>query len=450
MAEDTQEEFSFPVPFQVDIISYLFSENDIYRKLMKVIQPAYFSEYQLKEIIRLSLRFFKKYEEIPSKTSLLTEINDSCIETNGAQGIEDYQTYLDKIYEFSFNKQYVSDKLIHFIKVKSVLKGLQDAYNKRGDGDVVLDIMEKAVKVGNDINFDGGYNYKDRIKERLENMEKGVRTENQVMISMIDIDRITKGGLGSGELGVIIGKTGGGKSIFLCNVAVGACMIGKKVAYFTLEANEDILAGRIDGKISSYNEDEMKLKKDKLESAVLGLSGDLIIKEFPEDITTVLDISSYINDMIVNGFKPDLVIVDYIGIVAPTRRSKETRHDIANVCKGLIAHIGKKYKVPVWSAHQSSVVEDDSNINKTENQVKKENLNKVIDISGIAEGKVALSSEVTLLLSLNQNSAEKSQTPEGLRVFVMKNRVGPKPVAPFRMTIDTTRFTIGESEILNY
>jgi replicative DNA helicase len=380
---------------------------------------------------------------------MLNEINSYCISTNGTQGLEDYQPYIDKIYEFSYNEKYVSDNIKQFIKVQAVFKGLREAANNMDKGDIVLRIMEDAVKVGNNIDFDGGYNYKDRVKERIMYLEKGIRTEKQVPISMIDIDNITNGGLGSGELGVMIGKTGDGKSIFLCNVAVGACMIGKKVAYFTMEANEDILAGRIDGKISGYTVEEMKAKMDKLEAAVMQLPGDLVIKEFPGDITTAVDISNYVNDMIINGFIPDLIVIDYIGILAPTKRSKETRHNIGRVCKDMITHVGKRYKVPVWSAHQSSEVEDDNNINKTEHQAKKENLNKVIGIGGIAEAKVALSAEATLLMSLNQNSIERSQTPQGLRIYVMKNRVGPRPIHPFRMTIDKTRFIIKEAGVIN-
>jgi hypothetical protein len=152
--------------------------------------------------------------------------------------------------------------------------------------------------------------------------------------------------------------------------------------------------------------------------------------------------------MIINGFTPDLVIVDYIGILAPTKRCKETRHAISNICKGIIAHIGKKYNIPVWSAHQSSNVEDTNNINKTENYSKKENPNKVMGIGDIAEAKVALAAEVDLLITMNQNYMEKSTEPQGLRLHIPKNRIGPKG-GTFNMTIDKTRFIIAETNALN-
>ena len=275
-----------------------------------------------------------------------------------------------------------------------------------------------------------------------------MRTDNQVPISMVDIDQITSGGLGAGELGVVIGKTGDGKSIFLCNVAVGACMINKNVIYFTMEACEDILAGRVDGNISKKTVEEMKLKKDKLEAAVSFLPGELILKEFPTDITTPIDISNFINDMIVNGFHPDLIIVDYIGILAPTKRCKEPRHAISNICKNLISQIGKKFRVPVWSAHQASSVDDEVGISKLNDQIKKESMNKVMGIKDIAEAKVALAAEVDLLITMNQNVDERARSPQGLRLHIPKNRIGPKG-GTFRMLIDKTRFVISEAGAIN-
>lgn len=443
MAE-VQDKFSFPVSFQTDIVSYLLNDNSIFRKLMPHIQSSYFTEYQLRDIIKISLEFFKNYEEVPNKTSMLNEINNICIGTNGTRGNEDYHEYVNKIYEFSFNEEYVKDNIVKFVRVQSIFRSLRKAYENMDDADFVLKTVEEGVKVGQNIQFDGGYNYKERIKDRIIHLEKGIRTENQIPISMVDIDNITKGGLGAGELGVIIGKTGDGKSIFLCNVAVGACMVGKNVAYFTMEACEKILASRIDGNLSKYTSEEMLRKKDKLEMAVSRLPGNLVIKEFPTDVTTPVDISNYINDMIVNGFTPDLVIVDYIGILAPTKRCRETRHAISNVCKGIIAHIGKKYRVPVWSAHQASVVEEEMSINKLSNKVKTENMNKVMGIKDIAEAKVALSSEVDLLITMNQNMEERSRSPQGIRFHIPKNRIGPKG-GTFHMTIDKTRFIIAEA-----
>jgi archaellum biogenesis ATPase FlaH len=446
--EEVQSTFSFTPAFQVSVLSYLFHDATLFRRFTKYIQVSYFTEFQFRDIMEISMKFFAKYDEVPSKTSLLNELNTHCIRTNGRTTIVDYQNYVNEIYEFTFNEEYVKDEILQFIKIQAVYAGLKQAYMTMHDGKKVLDIVTESVSIGNKIVFDGGYDYKKEIKGRIERLKKGIRTPNQIPIGMNDIDRITKGGVGSGELGVVIGQTGIGKSIFLCNVAIGACMIGKKVFYATMESGVEPLAGRIDSQVSKKPSEEMRLKTDKLTAAIMQLPGELKMKEFPQAATTPTDISNYVNDLIANGYEPDIIILDYIGIMAPERRFKDLRHAIQNICQNIVGKIAKRYKVPVWSAHQSSEVVQETDIGNLQAQPQKQRGNKVIGISGIAEAKVALSSECDFLISLNQNAVERSQVPEGLRIHVMKNRLGPNG-GTFHMNIDKKRFIISEAATIN-
>lgn len=445
--QEVQKTFNFTVAFQVDVISYLFNDNNIFRKFLKYIQLSYFTEFQFRDIMEIALNFFEKYEEIPNKSTLLNELNKVCLKTNGRTILQDYQDYVNKIYKFSFNEKYIQEELLYFIRIRAVYEALKQCTSFMHLEDKVLNIVTEAVNVKNKILFDGGYDYKKEINSRIELLKKDIRTINQVPISMIDIDRVTYGGLGSGELGVVIGQTGVGKSIFLCNVAIGACMINKKVFYATMESDVTPLAKRIDGQVSNYTFDEMKQKIDKLKTSVMRLPGELKMKEFPQGATTASDISRYINDLIVNGFLPDIIVVDYIGIMSSEKRFKNLRHEIQNICQNLISRIAKRFKIPLWSAHQSSEVVQETDIGKLA-QAPKENANKVIGISGIAEAKVALSSECDFLISLNQNVMERSRVPEGMRVHVMKNRLGPNG-GTFHMEIDKKRFIIKEAPTLN-
>jgi len=446
--EEVQSTFSFTPAFQVSVISYLFNDATLFRRFTKYIQVSYFTEFQFRDIIEIAMKFFEKYDEVPSKTSLLNELNTTCIRTNGRTTILDYQNYVNEIYEFDFNEEYVKDEILQFVKIQAVYAGLKQAYMTMQDGKKVLDIITESVSIGNKIVFDGGYDYKKEVPSRIKRLEQGIRTPNQVPIGMIDLDRVTKGGIGSGELGVVIGQTGIGKSIFLCNVAIGACMIGKKVFYGTMESGVESLAGRIDGQVSKYTAEEMALKTDKLTTSIMRLSGELKMKEFPQGATTPSDIANYVNDLIANGYKPDIIVLDYIGIMASEKRFKDLRHAIQNICQNIVGKIAKRFKVPVWSAHQSSEVVQETDIGKLQAQPQKQKGNRVIGISGIAEAKVALSSECDFLISLNQDAIEKSQVPEGLRIHVMKNRLGPTG-GTFHMNIDKKRFIISEAAALN-
>lgn len=446
--DQVQEVFSFPPTFQLSVLSYLFHDNNLFRKFSRFVETSYFSEFQFRDILEITLKFFNKYQEVPNKTSLLNEINNLCIRTNGRTGIEDYQDYINELYLFKYNKEYVQDQIIRFIEVQSVYNGLKEAYQNMHDGDKVLEIMTKAVNLKEKLLFKGGYNYKKEINTRIHLLEHNIRAQNQVPTGINDLDLVTSGGLGSGEIGCVIAQTGIGKTIYLQNLAIDACMKNFNVFYATMESGEIPLAKRFDGKVSSYTEAEMKDRIDKLKTAVQRLRGELIIKEFSTAVTTPEIISSYANDLLVNGFKFNLILIDYIGVMAASKRFKDLRHSIQFICQTIIGQIAKRFGVPVWTAHQSSDVVQDNDLTKLVQMTKKENVNKVIGISGIAEAKVALSSECDFLISLNQNAMEKSQVPQGLRIHVMKNRLGPTG-GTFHMTIDKQRFVIKEAAALN-
>jgi replicative DNA helicase len=442
--EEIYDKFNFPISFQVSVLSYLFHDANLFRKFTKYVKLEYFTEFQFRNILELAIKFFEKYEEVPQKTSLLNELNSYCIKTNGRTTIQDYQSYVNTIYEFNFNESYIKDEIIRFVQVQAVYTALKECTKFMHMENKVVDTVVEAASIKNKLLFDGGYDYKKEVTERTKLLKKGVRKSNQIPIGVDAIDKITKGGLGSGELGVVIGQPGIGKSIFLCNIGIESCMRGKKVFYATLESSAETLSGRIDGSVSTYTEEEMKLKTDKLITSVMRLKGELKLKEFPQAATTASDIANYINDLIANGFKPDIIILDYIGIMAPERKFKEVRHAIQNICQTIVAKIAKRFEVPVWSAHQSSEVAQDSNIGKLGQSPKNDSINKVIGISGIAEAKVALAAECDFLISLNQNAIEKSQIPEGMRVHVIKNRIGPDK-GTYHINIDKKRFIITEA-----
>jgi replicative DNA helicase len=350
---------------------------------------------------------------------------------NGTRTIDDYLGFIDGILNGSINEEYVRDNVIDFIKKRAILEGLQKSTVEE-DGNKIIDIMEKAVRICDSVLFTGGYNYKGKVKERVEKRNKGIRAENQVPIAIDAIDGNTYGGLGSGELGCVGAPPGYGKTIFLCNVAKGACINNKNVIYFTMESNVDLLSGRIDHIVSQYDREEMRLKKDKLIHAVKTMPGNLILEEMNSS-TTTLDLASRIQDFIVSGFSVDLVIADYIGVMSSTVSYKEPRHIIRNIANGLVNNIGKRFRVPVWTAHQVNLMKEE-----------KDDQTKVYGLKDLNEAKTALAAECDYIIFMNQTLEEKRMVPQQLRISTGKNRLGEKD-KEFILEMDMRRFIIRDS-----
>ena len=78
------------------------------------------------------------------------------------------------------------------------------------------------------------------------------------------MDSISRGGLGSGELGVCIAPTGAGKSMALVHLGAQAILEGKTVVHYTLELADTVVATRYDSCITGIPLTNTFANKDKI------------------------------------------------------------------------------------------------------------------------------------------------------------------------------------------
>ncbi len=91
-----------------------------------------------------------------------------------------------------------------------------------------------------------------------------LKLETQYQLAGKRLMHLTKKGLGSGELGVVIAPTGAGKSMVLAHLGAQAVKAGKNVVHYTLELSEAVTGQRYDSCISgvplncSFSQKKMK------------------------------------------------------------------------------------------------------------------------------------------------------------------------------------------------
>jgi SHS2 domain-containing protein len=148
-------------------------------------------------------------------------------------------------------------------------------------------------------------------------------------------------------------------TLILHNIAQNAIESGKNVAYFSFEITKEILRKRIDssftditiGNIIKMRNETKKRIKERYEKENIGR---LIIKEYPFSSVTVTDIEVFLSKLkLVKDFTPDIVILDYLGIMKPMhiQRNANTYERTKIVCeeaRGLSA----KLRAPIISGAQ--------------------------------------------------------------------------------------------------
>jgi replicative DNA helicase len=182
------------------------------------------------------------------------------------------------------------------------------------------------------------------------------------------IDHMLGGGWDQSTLNLIMASTNAGKSLWMQNLSVRSANLGYNVLYITLEMSERKVMKRLGAmrlKIPINDYDEVsknsELIKKKIESLKNVGDGDLFEKKLGKIITkfwaagtaTINDFDNYLQKLKEKkGIKVDLVIVDYITLIATPKGSNDNLYTKGkHLAEGLRA-IAAKWKVPVISAIQ--------------------------------------------------------------------------------------------------
>ena len=221
------------------------------------------------------------------------------------------------------------------------------------------------------------------------------------------MDDISKGGLGKGELGVVIAPTGAGKSMVLVHLGSKALQEGKNVVHYTLELADTVVANRYDSCITGYDLNNIKAFKEQIYDELRELPGKLIVKEYPTRSASIQTIKNHIEKMKNQDFSPDMIIVDYADLIKPEGSSKEEkRHQLESIYEELRG-ISQEAGCPIWTASQTNR----SGLNA-----------EVITLESISEA-FNKCFVADFIFSVSRTIQDKTSNTG--RIFVAKNRNGP-------------------------
>lgn len=145
-------------------------------------------------------------------------------------------------------------------------------------------------------------------------------------------------------------------TIFLVNSGCDALLSGHDVAYFTFEETELEIRERFDARLLDMNTSEFSKRGKALISNFNNLLnkglGNLKIKAYGPRSASVLTVKAQLEEWeLKEGFKPKIVILDSITIIAPSTKSDSMYMNGKNVseeAKALGVHLG----IPIVSAVQ--------------------------------------------------------------------------------------------------
>ena len=315
---------------------------------------------------------------------------------------------------------YVKDKSLDFCRKQALREALEKSVELiSGDKyEAVVDLMRKAVSVG--IPMSVGHDFFEDMEARFVKIS---RLACPTGLEQLDEKTILNGGLGKGELGVIVANTGVGKSHFLVSLGAHALKVGKNVVHYTLELTETAVGIRYDSHLTGIASNEIQDSKQEVLEQYKNMElGRLIIKEYPTGGATVNTIRNHLEKLALRGFVPHMIIIDYADIMRSSREYDALRLELKLIYEEL-RNLAMERAIPLWTASQAN--RDSSNAD-------------VVGLENMSEsyGKAMVADVV---LSISRKPTEKA-TGAG-RLFVAKNRAGRDGIL-FPVHIDTARSTI--------
>ena len=399
--------------FQIKVISVLLSDIKLVDTLHEVIHTKFFEAEANKWIVEQIIDYYTQYKAIPSLDVFKVEVSKLDDKSTQKNIIEQLKQVFTSV--GTDDLQYVKNEFSSFCinqNLKNVIVQSVDLL-KAGNYDRINELVDKAMKVG--VETDLGMDYVLDFDERTDEINRStVPTDWDTINDLMD------GGLGPGELGVVVAPSGVGKTWVLCALGAAAVRAGKTVVHYSMELSEKYVGSRYDTVFTQIPSADLPDKKSSVKDKINKLKGKLIIKYFPPKGVSPKKLEAHIEKMNAAGNKPDLIIVDYADLLlSHTNKSDSTYGEQGGVyieLRGLGGELG----IPIWTASQTNRTGIDA---------------EVIEADKIADS-YAKVMNADFIMSLSRKSKDKLSNTA--RMHIMKNRFGQDGIT-FPCKMDTNR-----------
>jgi len=339
--------------FQIQLLNQIILDKEFSRSILDVIETNYFENKYFRIIIQMIKEYYVKYDHTPSFETL-EQVAKSELQQEFA-----VKVLLDTIKKNkdapSDGSDFVQEKALKFCKQQELQKVMIQAQKIIDGGefenyDTLEELVRHALLVGNkDTSMMDVFSNLDQV------LEEDYR--HPIPIGIPGIDRLLKGGLAKGEIGVILAPTGVGKSTVLTKISNHAFNLGFNVLQVFFEDNPKVIQRKHFTLWTKIHPDELSEKKEEVMSKVQEIKttmpNELILKKLPSDTKTMLQIKNEIRKMVADGIKIDMIVLDYIDCVVPDKNLGDEWKSEGSVMRAFEA-MCHEMNIVGWTATQGN------------------------------------------------------------------------------------------------
>ena len=395
----------------IDNLNYKFFKNKDFQQIIKIIQALY-----------------KKNNRRPTNTELEIYLNTSQLKDHyqaSKKIIDTLEVDLSNDVLYSYTEKFLQEQAVFntFLEIVD---------NKERDVKSIHDKFSKACNIS--LTTNTGHNYFKDVEQHIIDL---TTREEKIKTGWDWLDARLGGGFL--ELGrsmyVFAGPTNVGKSIFLSNIASNAAAADKNVLVISLEMSEMIYCKRITSKLTglpiNHLDEHIETLKEKVgKFKMTHPRANIIIKEFAPSSITPPQLEGFIKKLINKKFKPDIIVLDYLNLLASTYGNNSYER-VKNISEQVRA-MSYTFECPIISATQ---------VNRTGYG----NTTNAPGLEAIGES-YGLGATADVIVSIWRT--EEDEEDNALHIGIIKNRFGSN-TGSTRISIDYNTLTLMENNDLN-
>jgi len=366
--------------FQLQLLNQIVVDREFSSSIMDVIESSYFDNKYFKIILQMTKEYYMKYESTPNFETL-----DQIVKSEISQELV-AKIVVDTIKQIKNapleGTLFVQEKALKFCKQQELQKAMDKAQKIINEGDFesydkVEGLVREALQVGE---------RETGITDIFANLDTVLEEDfrHPIPIGIPGIDKLLKGGLAKGEIGVILAPTGVGKTTILTKIANTAFNLGYNVLQVFFEDNPKIVQRKHFTLWTGIAPDDLVIHKEEVMSKINEvhetMKNELILKKLSSDSMTMNQIKNQVRKIIADGTRIDLILLDYIDCVLPESTSKDEWKAEGSVMRGFES-MCHELNLVGWTATQgnrSSISSDVVTTDQMGGSIKKAQVGHVI------------------------------------------------------------------------
>ncbi|MCL0107337.1 replicative DNA helicase, partial [Thermodesulfovibrionales bacterium] len=407
-------------------------------KAIEALSPDDFYKEAHRRLYKSIIALFERSEPIDIVT--LTDYLRKSDEIEAVGGIS-YLSYLANSIPTSANIRYhakiVSEKSMLRALIRTATQITSEVYENSRDADEVIDYAQKMIFDITDKRTKISFSpLRDVIKDTfkmIEHLYDKKEAITGVPSGFKDIDELTSG-FQSGDLIIVGGRPGMGKTAFALNVAgYVAANMRETVAVFSLEMPKEQLALRMICAESGVNSSSVRKgfigKQDwiKLTNAAGRLANAPIFID-DSSMLTALEIRAKARRLKMEYGMLSLIVVDYLQLMRSMGKFERREQEISDISRSLKA-LAKELKVPVIALSQL-------------NRAVEQRGEKRPTLADLRESG-ALEQDADVIIFLYRDEFYNKNNPSNkgkAELIVAKQRNGPTGIVNLTYLADSTKF----------